>query len=210
MRRPETSHRAHRALAVLSIASATVLTLSLNARADEGGVPFWFSGQYASLAAVPATPGWSLPIQGYYYNGNASGSKSFARGDSVALGLKSRLPLLLAQPTYAPDAKQLGGQLAVGVGFGYGKNTTQADVSVSPRGTELNRSDSVWGFTDFCSVLSLAWTSGVHNWMTSPPIYRSARWNHSSPRSGGRVRSSWSSSPELLLLLEVNPGRTNG
>ena len=64
MRRPETSHRAHRALAVLSIASATVLTLSPNARADEGGVPFWFSGQYASLAAVPATPGWSLPMQG--------------------------------------------------------------------------------------------------------------------------------------------------
>ena len=90
----------------------------------------------------------------------------FTRGDSVALGLKSRLPLLLAQPTYAPDTKLLGGQLAVGVGFGYGKNTTQADVSVSPRGIELDRSDSVWGFTDLYPVVSLAWSSGVHNWMT--------------------------------------------
>ena len=48
----------------LAIASATVLTLSLSARADEGGVPFWFSGQYASLAAVPATPGWSSAAAG--------------------------------------------------------------------------------------------------------------------------------------------------
>lgn len=146
--------------------ASTTFLLPLNARADEGGVPFWFSGQYASLAAVPATPGWSLPVQGYYYDGKASGDRSFPRGDNVALGLKSRLPLLLTQPTYAPDTKLLGGQLAVGVGFGYGRNTTQADVSVSPRDTEFDRSDSVWGFTDLYPVVNLAWSSGVHNWMT--------------------------------------------
>lgn len=135
-------------------------------RADEGGVPFWFSGQYASLAAVPATPGWSLPIQGYYYSGDASRDRSIPRGDSVALELRTRLPLLLTQPTYAPDTKVLGGQPAFGVGFGYGQNTTQAGVSVSPRGTERDRSDSVSGFTDLYPVASLAWSSGVHNWMT--------------------------------------------
>ena len=62
-------------------------------------MPFWFSGSYASLAAVPATPGWSLPMQAYYYSGDASRDKSFTRGDSVAVGLKSRVPLILVQPS---------------------------------------------------------------------------------------------------------------
>ena len=117
------------------LALALLLSPWTSTRADEGGVPFWFSGQYASLAAVPATPGWALPMQGYYYSGDASQSKPLIRGDSIALGLKSRAPLLLAQPTYAPDPKVLGGQLAVGVGFGYGKNTTEAEVSLSSRGS---------------------------------------------------------------------------
>ena len=65
-------------------------------------MPFWFSSQYASLAVVPTTPGWYLPMQGYCYSGDGPGSKSLTRGDSIALGLKSRTGLLLAQPTYAP------------------------------------------------------------------------------------------------------------
>jgi hypothetical protein len=113
---------------------------------------------------VPATPGWSLPMQGYYYGGDAS--NAFTRGDSITLGLKTRLPLVLTQPTYAPDTKLLGGQLAVGVGFGYGLNTTQTDASVSSLGIALGRSGSVWGFTDLYPIASLAWSSGVHNWMT--------------------------------------------
>jgi len=154
-----------RPLAAACFGAAAVLASS-PALADEGGVPFWFSGQYASLAAVPTTPGWSLPMQGYYYSGDASSSKSFTRGDSATLGLKSQTGLLLAQPTYAPETKVLGGQAALGLGFGYGKNTTQADISVSLRGTELGRSDSVWGLTDLYPMASLAWNSGVHNWMT--------------------------------------------
>src|SRR5574337_674216 len=125
--------RAASALAVL--ACAAVLAPTMPARADQGGVPFWMSGQFASLAAVPATPGWSLPVQGYYYDGNASASKSFPRGDSVAAGLSSRMPLVLFQPSYAPEQKLLGGQLALGLGFGYGWNTTDADITISPRGT---------------------------------------------------------------------------
>src|SRR5262245_63442138 len=48
------------------------------------------------------------------YDGSASSDKSFHRGDSIALGLKSRLPLILVQPTYAPETKVGGGQLALG------------------------------------------------------------------------------------------------
>lgn len=149
-----------------TLACAAVLAPWSPARADEGGVPFWMSGQYASLAAVPATPGWSLPLQAYYYDGDASSSKSFPRGDSIVAGLNSRLPLILVQPTYAPEQKALGGQLALGIGFGYGKNATDADVSLSPRGIERHRSDSTTGFTDLYPIASLAWTSGNDNWMT--------------------------------------------
>lgn len=155
--------RAASALAVL--ACAATIAPSMPARADQGGVPFWMSGQFASLAAVPATPGWSLPVQGYYYDGSASASKSFPRGDSVAAGLSSRMPLVLFQPSYAPEQKLLGGQLALGLGFGYGWNTTEAEITISPRGTEFGRSDSVSGGTDLYPIASLAWASGVHNWM---------------------------------------------
>ena len=54
-----------RPLPAACLGAAAVL-VSTPALADEGGVPFWFSGQYASLAAVPATPGWALPMQGYF------------------------------------------------------------------------------------------------------------------------------------------------
>ena len=147
-------------LAVLAVAPASVPAL-----ADEGGVPFWFSGQYASLAAVPATPGWSLPIQTYAYRGDASASKSFVRGDKVTAGLSSGTGLVLAQPTFAPDAKLWGGQPAFGIGFGVGNNWADADLALSPGG-KLNGNDSVWGGTDLYPIASVAWTSGVHNWMT--------------------------------------------
>src|SRR5215813_10843789 len=34
--------------------------------ADEGGVSFWLSGQYASLAAVPPEPGWYFSTLFHY------------------------------------------------------------------------------------------------------------------------------------------------
>lgn len=98
---------------------AVALVLSTPVRADEGGVPFWLSGQFASLAAVLATPGWSLPpMQGHFYSGDAAASKSLPRGGGVAAGLSWRMPLVLFQPNYAPETKVLG------VAFGYGRNTT--------------------------------------------------------------------------------------
>ena len=132
---------------------------------DEGGVPFWMSGQYASLAAVPATPGWSVPVILYNYNGDASASKSFNQGDSVSAGLSARSPLLMIEPTWAPDTKWWGGQPAIGLAFGYGRNSVDADVSIRPSGIEINRTDAIWGWTDLYPVVSVAWNSGVNNWM---------------------------------------------
>jgi hypothetical protein len=143
-----------------------VLLAPASARADEGGVSFWLPGQYASLAAVPATPGLSLPVVGYFFEGTASAGTAFTRGEAVVLGLRSRGPLFNFQPTYAPDFKIAGGQLSVGIGWGFGQNTTRADVAMSSaRGTEHGRSDSVWGWTDLDPIATIAWASGSNNGM---------------------------------------------
>ncbi len=129
-------------------------------------MPFWFSGQYASLSATPATPGWGLTLMGYSYSGSASLSKSFPVGESVSAGLKSNVSLMLVQPNYAPETNWLDGQPSIGLGVGYGRNSSTAALSTTAAGTQLNRSDVVNGLTDLYPVASLAWNRGVDNWMT--------------------------------------------
>jgi hypothetical protein len=156
----------YESLSVRRVLGPALLLGAVAAQADEGGVPFWFSGQYSSLSAVPATPGWSLTVLGYGYSGEASAGKTLSRGDAVSAGLNSNVALVMAQPSYAPEAKWLGGQASLGLGFGYGRNSTRADVSTSAIGVQLNRTDTVNGFTDLYPVASIAWTRGVHNWMS--------------------------------------------
>jgi hypothetical protein len=147
-------------------ASAALMLASNVALADQGGVPFWFSGQFASLAAVPATPGWSLAIVPYYYNGSASASKDFQIGETVTAGLKSNAPIVIAQPGYAPETKILGGQPYVGLGWGIGANRTSVDLTLSNPGIAVGRGDSASGGLDLYPFASLAWTKGDDNWMT--------------------------------------------
>ena len=140
----------------------------MSARADEGGVPFWLSGSYSSFAAVPQQPGWYMPTQLYYYNGDASGTKSFQRGDSVNLGLSSKLAMLFLTPTWVPDEKWFGGQPSFALTFGGGWNSTSAGLSASTvnAGTQtLNRSDSDSGGSDLYPQAQIAWNSGNNNWM---------------------------------------------
>lgn len=151
---------------VLRLCPVLAALAAPQADADQGGVPFWFSGQYASLSATPATPGWGLTMMGYSYSGDASSSKSFTVGNSVSAGLQSDVTLLLAQPSYAPETKWLGGQASIGLGFGYGRNSTEAHLSTTATATLLNRSDALNGGTDLYPVVSLAWNHGVDNWMT--------------------------------------------
>lgn len=146
---------------------AFVLTLAplASSRADEGGVAFWLSGQYAALAAVPPQPGWSIPTTLYYYSGSATDSTTIPRGGAVALGIKSQELELFLSPTYAPETKVLGGQAALTLSAGVGGNWTSANLSMSSTATELNPTQVIWGLTDLSPTASLGWTSGVNNWM---------------------------------------------
>lgn len=137
-----------------------------SALADEGGVPFWMSGQYASMAAVPSQPGWSLVLMPYVYSGKADKSKNFQHGQSLNAGLSARESIFLFQLGYSAEEKILGGQPYVGVGWGPGANTTTASVSVSGLNTEYNKANSVTGSTDIYPLASLAWNKGNNNFMT--------------------------------------------
>jgi hypothetical protein len=137
-----------------------------HARADEGGVPFWLSGSYFSLAAVPQQPGWYMPTQLYYFNGNASATKTFERGNFLTAGLSSDATLILFTPTWAPDTKWLGGQPSFSVTFGGGRNASSADLSANLGIQTLNRSDSVTSGTDLYPQMQIAWNDGNNNWMT--------------------------------------------
>jgi hypothetical protein len=102
------------------LASVLAPALWADARADEDGVAFWLSGQYAALGAVPPQPGWSVPTMLYYYSGRGRGSAFIPRDDALTFGTDSQLVELLLSPTYAPHTKVFGGQAALSLSLGAG------------------------------------------------------------------------------------------
>lgn len=145
----------------------TCLTGSQVVVADEGGSAFWLSGQYASMAAVPSTPGWSLVTMPYIYSGKADKSKVSQNGNSVNAGLSTRESIILFQLGYSSEKKIFGAQPYIGVGWGPGANSTSAFASINAnRGSELNRSNSVVGVQDIYPLATLAWNKGNNNYMT--------------------------------------------
>jgi hypothetical protein len=154
-----------RALVAASMVSAAALALAPAAHADQAGVPFWLSGQYPSLAAAPASPGWSLTVVPYDYSGSAGASKTFQIGPTIVGGLKTNATIVILQAAYAPETKILGGQLNLGLGFGLGYNHTTAAITLSNPPLAISRSQSVTGATDLYPTVSLAWNMGTSNWM---------------------------------------------
>jgi hypothetical protein len=135
------------------------------ARADEGGTGFWTPGQFASLAAVPPSPGWSVNFTGYAYDGNAAASGELPIGQVVTLNANQRSPSLSVQPGYASEQTILGGQPFVGLSFGVGGNRIEADVASERLTTQPFHSDTLWAGTDLYPFASLGWTRGNDNWM---------------------------------------------
>jgi hypothetical protein len=147
---------------------ASVLASGPDARADEGGASFWLPGQFASMAAVPPAPGGSFSLMPYYYSGRMEASRILPQGLVLSGGNDTQLGLLNVQPGYAPEAKILGGQAFVGLGFGVGNDRTQANAATAfaSLGAQANASGSDIGGTDLAPYASLAWNVGAHNWMT--------------------------------------------
>lgn len=149
-------------LAALVTLAALRLTAA-EALADEGGVSFWLPGQYASFAAIAPEPGFSLPMQTYYYSGSAGASEALGRGGGVSFGLDSDFAAQFLTPTWTPDATFLGARPSFSLTLAPGWSRTSAEIGL---GTDaVGRSDEVNGFGDLYPMAQLFWSNGVHNWM---------------------------------------------
>lgn len=149
--------------AARALATALVFGCA-GAYADEGGTPFWTSGQFASLAAVPPSPGWSVSVTPSYYSGNA-GPNLMTIGDALTVGTHSTTATLSVQPGYAPSANFLGGAPFLALAFGLAGNHVRSDLAVSQSGVERDHFESIVGGTDLYPWASLGWVSGNNNWM---------------------------------------------
>jgi hypothetical protein len=157
-----------RASSIALCAIATVGVANL-AHADETGASFWLSGSYASYAAVPATPGWSVETTFYHATADAGRAASFTRGGRIEVGLDTASNYFLVTPSYAIDRAVLGGQLGLALTFLAGNYSSTASATlVAPSGASLSGAsgDSMTEFGDLYPQASLKWNRGVHNFMT--------------------------------------------
>jgi hypothetical protein len=126
----------------ISVAVLTFGTLSEPAHADEGGISFWLPGQFSSLAAAPAVPGWSMAE--VYYHTTLAGSGAVAASRQIQIGripasvnvslnanLNAQADLLLLNPTYTFATPVLGGQLAIGVTGIFGRSSASIDGTLA-------------------------------------------------------------------------------
>lgn len=175
-----------RAIGIVVVAASLVL-VSHNSLADEGGSSFWNPGSFASLAATPMQPGLSLTM--IYYRPSVSAGQDVARAQRIRTGRYSALLLSVVDentdttknqgmvtPTYTFATPVLGGQANVSMTAVYSNNTTTLHelfgnvVQGGPVAffSTLNEtsSDTVTAFGDLSPQVSLRWNAGVHNVMT--------------------------------------------
>jgi hypothetical protein len=152
---------------VLGLAVASMI-LPDTAMADEGGVSFWLPGQYGSLAATPAQPGWSFAAFYYHVSVDAGGGKVFPRGGVLVAGLAARADLGAANATYVFANPIFDAQAAVSLTAIGGHNRASIDATVTgPLGNVIsgNRTDTITGIGDLYPTASLKWNRGVDNFM---------------------------------------------
>jgi hypothetical protein len=112
------------------------------AYADESGISFWLPGQFGSLAAAPAVPGWSGAAVYYHTTVAASGAAAaareiqigrFAPTVNVNLNVNLHAPpdLLVLNSTYTFATPVLGGQLAVGMTGLFGRSAASIDGTLT-------------------------------------------------------------------------------
>jgi hypothetical protein len=167
-------------LAFALIGFAANAVMPNNSVADENGISFWIPGQFGSLAALPAQPGWSFAT--IYYHTSVKAGGGVAAGREVTIGqvphavnvnldvnMNARADLQFLVPTYTFQTPVLGGQFAVSMAnsIGYNSRVSVDGMLTTPFGTRQGSiSDSRGGFSDLYPMATLKWHDGVHNYMT--------------------------------------------
>lgn len=156
-------------IALCCLAALTGSGLHLRAaHADEGGLSFWLPGQFGSLAATPATPGWSWATLYIHTDVSSGAGQQFPRGGRIDLGIAGRGDLVAYGPTYVFATPFLGAQASVSVLGVAGRSNASAALSLTgPLGNTiaLNRSEGLTSYGDVIAQVALKWNKGVHNYM---------------------------------------------
>lgn len=150
------------ALAVAALAPNVALS-------DEAGVSFWLPGQFGSMAATPAQPGWSFASIFYHSGVIAGGDKVFPRGGRLEAGLNGRPDLVFGNATYVFASPVFGAQAALGLTGAFGVMRAGIDATVTgPMGNVISgsRTDTLFGLADLYPMATLKWNHGVNNFMT--------------------------------------------
>jgi hypothetical protein len=138
------------------------------ARADEGGASFWLPGQFASFAALPGDPGWSIGAVYYHTDVSAGSSKDFLVGGNLTAGLGARADLMFVAPAYTFPQPVLGGQAELSAIVAFGTMDVNANVTLTgPGGTQgsVHRDDSTTGASDLYTLGTLKWLAGKNSTM---------------------------------------------
>lgn len=142
-------------------ATALLVLVSTPAAADEDGASFWVPGQFASFAAVAPEQGFSLPVQSYFYAGQANGE--LGRGSATSYAFETQYFGQFISPAYTGTTKILGATPSVSLTINPGWNNSSANLRQGA--TVEAASDAVAGFGDIYPTAQLFWNSGPHNWM---------------------------------------------
>jgi hypothetical protein len=173
-----------RASAAIALICVGLLSATSSASlADESGTSFWLPGQFGSLAAVPATPGWA--VASVYYHTSVSAGADVAAAREIQIGrfnpslnvnlnanLNANADLGLFIPSYVFATPVLGGQLAVQMATIVGSSSANVNGTLTASLPPFNvmRTDSigdtVTGFGDLYPMATLKWNMGVNNFMT--------------------------------------------
>jgi hypothetical protein len=173
-----------RASAATALICVGVLSATPSASlADESGTSFWLPGQFGSLAAAPATPGWALAS--IYYHTSVSAGADVAAAREIQIGrfnpslnvnlnanLNANADLALFIPSYVFATPVLGGQFAVQMATIVGSSSANVNgtLTASLPPFSVMRTDSIGdtmtGFGDLYPMATLKWNMGVNNFMT--------------------------------------------
>jgi hypothetical protein len=183
-RLPARASLCSRGLTTGGVATALALACQV-ASGDEVGESFWTPGSFASLAATPSQPGFSLTST--YYHTSTSAGSDVARARLIRIGRLSDVSdtgvtavsispedLVTLTPSYTFATPVLGAQATIAATATYGRKRTTNDLMITGALTSgavtesrfETISDTITGFGDLAPQFSLRWRSGVHNVIT--------------------------------------------
>ena len=138
------SNRRRTSAAILAVGAA--LAWPTASVADEGGVPFWASGIFGSLAASPLGPGWTVNETYYHWSGWAGADVALAREITIGRfnptlnllasgSINANADLVFGSATYVFANPVLGGQASLGMLGAYGRT----DANLQARSRKIKR-----------------------------------------------------------------------